>query len=173
MNAFISLVEPMAAAEQPPANVQHVHLVDEMFEAVAARRFGVDFQPIVGADDSLLAWRAKARFVGADGRRLSPTAVFATLHRNPALLLATELQLKSLALANAPADGWLLLPLDADSYAAAGSGSVGGGSVSGAGNAFDLLFGGQQRLIVEVCENRPATDVARLHLLRNPPTAPH
>lgn len=157
MNPFLSLVETVAATERQS---EHTHKVSEMFEAAAARRFGVDFQPIVAADETLLAWRAKARFTGADGQRLSPSAVFAALHRNPALLRATELHLKRLALENAPADGWLLVPLDADSYAAAGAGD--------AGNPFDLLFGGLQRLIVEICENRSMTDVARLHgLLRN------
>lgn len=128
-----------------------------LLEAAATRRFSVEFHPVVGNDDALLAWRAKARFTDAQGVRLSPRAVFAALHANPALLLATELQLKSLALAHAPATGELLLPLDADSYAAAGPYS--------AGNAFDQLFCEHPRAIVEICENQPMVDVARLHRL--------
>ncbi len=125
--------------------------------AAAARRFSVEYHPIVASDDTSLAWRAKARFADAQGNILSARAVFAALHANPALLLATELQLKSLALAHAPAASDLLLPLDADSYAAAGAHS--------AGNAFDQLFSEHPRAIVEICENQPLVDVARLQRL--------
>lgn len=128
-----------------------------LLEAAVTRRFRVEFHPVVGGDDTLLAWRAKARFSDAQGECLSSRAVLAALHANPPLLLATELQLKSLALAHAPATGELLLPLDADSYAAAGACNT--------ANAFDRLFSGYPRAVVEICENQPMVDVARLHRL--------
>lgn len=153
MNTFLSLIESTSAAKRPamPALSR-----SEVMEAVLGRRYGVDFQPVVAQDGSLLAWRAKAQFASAAGRRLSPNGVFAALHRDPGLLLFIELDLKCLALAGAPGEAQLLLPLDADSYAA-GRDHI--------DNAFDRLFRGRQNIIVEICENRPAADVQRLHLL--------
>ncbi|MFA7269421.1 MAG: EAL domain-containing protein [Sterolibacterium sp.] len=153
MNTFLSLIESMAAAKRPAMPVLSR---SEAMEAVLGRRYGVDFQPVVTPDGSLLAWRAKAQFASANGRRLSPNAVFAALHRDPGLLLFTELDLKCLALAGAPGKSQLLLPLDADSYAA-GRDDV--------DNAFDRLFRGRGNIIVEICENRSATDVQRLRQL--------
>jgi len=112
MNAFLSLIETMSAAKRPAMSALSR---SEVMEAVLGRRYGVDFQPVVAQDGSLLAWRAKAQFASAAWRRLSPNVVFAALHRDLGLLLFTELDLKCLALAGAPKQGRLLLPLDADS----------------------------------------------------------
>jgi len=140
-------------------------LSSALIEAAVARRFCIEFHPIVGSDDTLLAWRAKARFRDAQGERLSSCAVLAALHAHPPLLLATELQLKGLALAHAPATGELLLPLDADSYAAAGACNA--ANTANVANAFDRLFNAYPRAVVEICENQPVVDVARLHRLLN------
>ncbi len=149
---FTSLIETMAAARRPVAVVPDGALLD----AVALRRFSVIYQPVVAWDDEVIAWRTKPCFRGLDGQSFSPSAVFSALHDFPALLLAVELQLKGLAVAQAPACGRVLLSLDVDSYALARQ---------SAGNVFDRLFEGQSRFVVEVCENRPMMDVARLRYL--------
>lgn len=154
MNVLESLIETIAAARRPLSVCPDAALLD----AVASRRFSVVYQPIVAVNDEVIAWRAKSCFWDVDGKSLSPTAVFSALHDFPALLLAAELQLKGLAIAQAPEDSRLLLSLDADSYAIARQPG---------GNSFDRLFDGQSRWVVEICENRPMMDVARLrHLSR-------
>lgn len=152
MNTLLSLIETIAAARRPARMLP----VEQVLDAVASRRFSMIYHPVVDQDGMTIAWRAKSGFWGEDGQSLSPSIVFALLHETPALLLATELQLKSLAMTYAPAAGRLILSLDADSYAAARQSD---------GNPFDRLFAGQSRVVVEVCENRPMMDVARLRYL--------
>jgi EAL domain-containing protein (putative c-di-GMP-specific phosphodiesterase class I) len=136
-----------------------------LLQAAHARRCSIEYQPVYEMSPEspdgevigrVLAWRARARFRDAAGHFLSTSAVFAALHQRPALLFSVELDLKRMALEQAPPTGQLLVALDADSYA------VGAGS---SGNAFDRLLCNRSRLVVEICENRPVTDLARVDAL--------
>ncbi|MFP4610596.1 MAG: EAL domain-containing protein [Thiohalophilus sp.] len=76
-------------------------------------RPGVEYQPLVSlATGEIVAYEALARFSSLSSCSLSSALVFAELHRQPALLLRTELQLKQIQLASAPADVPLFVNLD-------------------------------------------------------------
>ncbi len=128
----------------------HPHVI---LDCINARRFGVEYQPFVDLrSGEVLCHEALARFVDADGGALPPDRVFGALHDNPLLLLHTELEMKRLQLAEAPAHGQLFVNLDPDSYVA--------GETADSGNLFlPLLAAQRQRLVVEIIENLHLQDV--------------
>lgn len=131
-------------------NPIHSHTI---LDCLLARRFGVEYQPLVGtADGEIRCYEALARFVDAGGGLMPPDIVFEALHDNPLLLLHAEREMKLLQLQEAPANGLLFVNLDPDSYAA-GAGPDGE-------NIFLPIFRSQRnRLVVEVIENLHLQDV--------------
>lgn len=128
----------------------HPHVI---LDCINARRFGVEYQPFVDLrSGEVRCHEALARFVAADGRGLPPDRVFGALHDNPLLLLHTELEMKRLQIAEAPAHGELFVNLDPDSYVA--------GEEEDGGNLFLPLFVAERsRLVVEIIENLHLRDV--------------
>ncbi len=130
----------------------HPHAI---LDCLNARRFGVEYQPLVCvASGETLCHEALARFIDAGGRALPPDAVFGALHDNPLLLLHAELEMKRLQLAEAPSHGLLFVNLDPDSFTA--------GVSEDGGNLFLPLLAEQRgRLVVEIIENLHLQDVLR------------
>lgn len=154
MTATLDTLRLLAATTRPTRTTLAPH---ELMATVLDGRYGIEFEPVVAKDDAVLAWRAHARFLDAHGRPADADSVFAALHANPALLLHVEIELKRLAIAAAPAGGALLLPLDADSFTAAGG--------SESGNPFIALFRAEPRAVVEICENRTLAYPSRVQSL--------
>lgn len=128
----------------------HPHLI---LECLLARRFGVEYQPLVGvADGETRCHEALARFIDGRGNPLRPDLVFEALHDNPLLLLHAESEMKRLQLAEAPRHGLLFVNLDPDSFAA-------GAGPEGDNLFIPLLKAEGSRLVVEVIENLHLQDV--------------
>lgn len=128
----------------------HPHRI---LDCINTRRFGVEYQPFVCVfSGEVRCHEALARFVDAHGNALPPDAVFGALHDNPLLLLHTELEMKRLQLAEAPAHGLLFVNLDPDSYIA--------GETEDGNNLFlPLLAEKRSQLVVEIIENLHLQDV--------------
>lgn len=134
----------------------HPHV---LLEALLARRFAVEYQPLIcPSSGDALGWEALARFRAADGSLLPPDQVFQALHHDPLLLFHTELETKRLQLAEAPREGLLFVNLDPDSFAA-------GQDPAGRNVFTDLFLPHRQRLVVEVIENLDMGDVILSHRL--------
>ncbi|MBI2306393.1 MAG: EAL domain-containing protein [Rhodocyclales bacterium] len=132
------------------ASAIHPHVI---LDCINARRFGVEYQPFVSiASGEVLCYEALARFVDAGGRALPPDLVFGALHDNPLLLLHTELEMKRLQLAEAPAHGQLFVNLDPDSF-------IAGETEDGSNLFLPLLATQRSRLVVEIIENLHLQDV--------------
>jgi len=109
------------------------------------------YEPIVElASGKVVGYEALARFVRPDGIAVSPGTLFALLHADPQLLLATELAVKRHQLAHAPPGAELFVNLDPDSWAAAGEGVE--------NRLLDLLAAAPMPLVVEAIENLDAGD---------------
>lgn len=128
----------------------HPHAI---LESLTAKRFGVEYQPLVGVcDGEIRGYEALARFVDGRGRPMRPDFVFEMLHDNPLLLMHAELEMKLLQLSEAPSHGLLFVNLDPDSFAA--------GKTSDGGNLFlPILKLQRNRLVIEVIENLHMEDV--------------
>jgi len=129
----------------------------EVLDITIARRFGVEYQPLLDArSGELVGFEALARFYRADGSAVPPNLMFEALHENPLLLLHVELEMKRLQLAHAPPAPQLFLNLDPDSF------HLGEGLRH---NLFVELFRQHQRadrqITVEVIENLSIQDVER------------
>jgi EAL domain-containing protein (putative c-di-GMP-specific phosphodiesterase class I) len=123
----------------------------ELVDLLAERRFGVEYQPILGASDLRIhGWEALARFRSKHGGLIPPDHVFARLHDSPLTLLHAERELKRLQIEHAPRQGKLFLNLDPDSWAAGGA------------EAFLPLLDEvrEHALVVEIIENMSRRDIA-------------
>lgn len=123
----------------------------ELVDMLAARRFGVEYQPILHVEDlAPHGWEALARFRDAWGAAVPPDRVFARLHDSPLALLYAERELKRLQIRHAPPRGRLFLNLDPDSWYAGGA------------DAFLPLLtqARQDGVVVEIIENMSLRDVA-------------
>ncbi len=145
-------IEPSGSGET--ALLPHPH---EILDIVIARRFGVEYQPVVDtASGDVVGYEALARFRRADGEAVPPNRLFVSLHANPLLLLHVELEMKRLQLVHAPEVPHLFLNLDPDSF------HMGEGPRH---NLFVELFRRYRRpdrqLTVEVIENLSIQDVER------------
>ena len=90
---------------------------DEVLDVILARRFGVEYRPIIGLQgDEIFGYQASARFWAHNQRQLSAGRLFSRLHENPLLLFYTELEMKKLQITHHPGDGYLMLDLDIDSF---------------------------------------------------------
>jgi EAL domain-containing protein (putative c-di-GMP-specific phosphodiesterase class I) len=134
------------------ADHPHPHVI---LESIIAKRFAVEYQPLVDVRNGHThAHEALARFIDSQGAVMRPDEVFALLHDNPLLLMHAELEMKTLQLSQAPADGLLFVNLDPDSFCAAYS-------AQGDNVFLPLLQQYRQRLVVEVIENLHMEDVLR------------
>ena len=118
-----------------------------------AGRFWTEYQPLIQARSGrTVAFEALGRFRARDGRVVSPAAVFAILHADPALLLRTELTLKLHQVEHAPRAP-LFVNLDPDSWWRSGDPNR---------NPFLALFSSAHtRVVVEVTENMATADAVR------------
>jgi EAL domain-containing protein (putative c-di-GMP-specific phosphodiesterase class I) len=135
---------PAPAAADSPSTL-------ELVDMLAARRFGVEYQPIVHVDGlAPHGWEALARFRDARGVAVPPDRVFARLHDSPVALLYAERELKREQIRHAPPRGRLFLNLDPDSWHAGGA------------DAFLPLLAQarQDGVVVEIIENMSLRDVA-------------
>jgi EAL domain-containing protein (putative c-di-GMP-specific phosphodiesterase class I) len=125
----------------------------DVLALVLGRRFAVEYQPIVDLrSGETVGHEALSRFFDAQGRPVSPGAVFARLHEEPSLLLYVEAETKRFQLENAP-DGPLHLNIDPDSFHA---------GLNGNGNALlDMIQGHHRPVVVEVIETMSFADARR------------
>jgi len=120
--------------------------------ALLARRFGIRYRPILDTlSGETIGHQASARFAGTAGEDLPAAEVFAALHGQSPLLFHAEIELKRLALTQAPAGGCLWVCVDPDSYAAADSPT---------GNAPAELLA-SPAVVVHAVENRAATNLRK------------
>lgn len=136
----------------PPAPRGRAQVVAVALEAVLARRFGAEYQPIVEVrGGKLVAHEALARFFDPTGAPVAPLPIFAELRRRRGLLLRVELELKRFQIRHAPA-GPLFLNVDASGFAEARRGRR---------NALleILRRAGSARLVVEAVESRSRDDL--------------
>lgn len=160
MNAFIEeelralerTVAPHGVAVRPAS--LHPH---ELLEILLARRFGVEYQPVVDTvSGETLGYEALSRFYRVGGETVPPDLVFGMLHDNPLLLFHTELEMKKLQILQAPQTELLFLNLDPDSFHAA---------ETPGGNMFTGLFRAHRcpgrEILIEVIENLHVRDVVR------------
>lgn len=133
----------------------------EMLDILMARRFGVEYQPIVSVQaEEIVGYQASAKFWTQDLQPLDTGQMFAQLHQNPLLLFHTELEMKKLQIAEFPFknDGaqWLMLDLDIDSF------MEGGQTLS---NPFLALFKShawsERELVINLVENHHTADAHR------------
>lgn len=130
---------------------------DEVLDVILARRFGVEYQPIIDLQsEEIFGYQASARFWTHNQRQLSAGRLFARLHENPLLLFYTELEMKKLQITHHPGSGYLMLDLDIDSF------FEGGEALD---NPFLLLFKdhawSERELIINVVENHTTADAMR------------
>ena len=130
---------------------------DAVLDVILARRFGVDYRPIVTLQgDEIAGYQAAARFWTASQVPLSAGRLFARLHENPLLLFHTELEMKKLQIAHHPGNGYLMVDLDIDSF------FEGGETME---NPFLALFKrhawSEHELVVNVVENHTTADALR------------
>jgi hemin uptake protein HemP len=119
---------------------------------VLAQRIGIHYRPILDArSGETVGYCAGARFAGPAGQDLPAAEVFAALHGQPPLLFHAEIEVKRLALTQAPPGGCLWVCVDPDSYAAADSAN---------GNALAELLA-TPSVVVQAVENRAATNVRK------------
>ncbi len=122
-----------------------------LLELLESLRFGVEYQPLISACDSLTyGYEALARFHSPTGEGLSPALVFDSLHDSPLSLFQVELAMKKVQLAQAPDKGRLFVNLDP--HAASAWGEL------DERNPLVALFAGQQRIVVELIENTSISD---------------
>jgi EAL domain-containing protein (putative c-di-GMP-specific phosphodiesterase class I) len=120
--------------------------------ALLGRRFAIRYSPILDTlSGETIGHQASALFAGARGSELPAGEVFAALHGQAPLLFHAEVEIKRLALAQAPAGGCLWVCVDPDSYAAAESPT---------GNALAELLSAPG-VVVRAVENRAAANVRR------------
>lgn len=153
MNALNRLEMHALHALSDPAELS----ADEVLDVILARRFGVEYQPIIDLQgNEIFGYQASARFWAHDQRQLSAGRMFARLHENPLLLFYTELEMKKLQISHHPGGGCLMLDLDIDSF------FEGGEALD---NPFLRLFKGhawsEHELIVNVVENHNTADALR------------
>ena len=146
---------PEAPARAVPANVrgdaaEDAAEVDALLEVLESGRFGVQYEPMIEVTTGqTLAHEALARFHREDDALIPPAPVFAWLHREPTLLVETELRLKRLQLERAPGHT-VFVNLDPDSWANAPDG----------GAAFtEVLTGTAIDVVVEAIESLEAVDL--------------
>ena len=125
-------------------------------EALEARRFGVQYEPVVELRTSTpCAFEALARIQARDGSLLEPSRVFAALHSDPTLFAGVELSLKRLQLERSPGPV-LFVNLDPDGYAACHAQGV---------PILELLAGQRRTVVVEIIENVGRSDAGRIRTL--------
>jgi EAL domain-containing protein (putative c-di-GMP-specific phosphodiesterase class I) len=148
-------VDPGAAprALDPPGRTRRTLELSEARAALDGGRFWTEYQAIVHVrTGKTCAFEALGRFRRRDGRPIPPTAVFAVLHADPALLLRAELTLKLHQVEHAP-PAPLFVNLDPDSWSRAGDRER---------NPFLALFSSARRkIVVEVTEALATADAAR------------
>lgn len=130
---------------------------DDVLDVILARRFGVEYHPIVEVQaGEVMGYQAAARFWTRERRPISTGSMFACLHRNPLLLYHAELEIKKLQIEQSPASGWLIVDLDIDSFFEAGESLH---------NPFLRLFKqhawSEREVIVNIVENHHTADAHR------------
>lgn len=122
-----------------------------LLELIEARRYGVEYQPIIDlADGSVFGYEALARFYAADGGALLPQRVFDALHASPLSLFQVEYEMKRLQLAHAPRDGGrLFVNIDPDAFAA---------GAHELEHPLVALLRGHPGVVVEIIENSNVND---------------
>jgi EAL domain-containing protein (putative c-di-GMP-specific phosphodiesterase class I) len=140
----------VAEPQQPRRLAVPVPSSSDVLALVLGRRFAVEYQPIVDlSSGDTVGHEALSRFFDAQGRPVSPGAVFARLHDEPSLLLYVEAETKRFQIENAP-EGPLHLNIDPDSFHAGRNGS--------ANALLDVLQQRHQPVVVEVIETMCVAD---------------
>lgn len=127
--------------------------VVDLVSLLEAKRFGVQYQPIVKLSNSqIYAYEALARFYNESGQSIRPDLVYSLLHDSPVSLFQVELLQKKIQLASAPDNKPLFVNLDQDSYSSCG--------ITGSLNPFAQLFDDYNKgeLVVELIENSEIND---------------
>jgi len=133
--------------------INGIDCVVDLVSLLEAKRFGVQYQPIVKlTDGEIFAYEALARFYTDAGNSVGPDKIYAMLHDSPVSLFQVELLQKKIQLENAPIAKPLFVNLDQDSYSSCG--------VTGEQNPFAQLFAQYTKgeLIVELIENSEIND---------------
>lgn len=130
---------------------------EEVLDIILARRFGVSYRPIIEVQSGEVSgYQASAYFHTKKQLAVHAGDMFAYLHKNPLLLLHTELEMKKLQIAHAPGAGLLMLDLDIDSFFEGGDDEQ---------NPFLQLFKqhawSERELMVNIVENHNLADAYR------------
>lgn len=120
-----------------------------LLDLIEQRRFGVEYQPIVALDESIMGYEALARFYSVDDKSLSPQLVFDSLHTNPLSLFQLEYEMKQLQLIHAPRGTRLFVNLDPDAFQAGDNNEI---------NPLVTLLSGHFDIVVEIIENSNIND---------------
>ncbi|MCB5160420.1 EAL domain-containing protein [Marinomonas algarum] len=124
-----------------------------LLELVEAKRFGVEYQPIVEVKTGdVFAYEALSRFRTTCGSLIRPDYVYAALHDNPLLLFQVELAQKKIQLDRLSSAEKVFVNLDQDAFYACGQ--------EVEENAFVRLIEkeGKDRVVVELIENSEMSD---------------
>ncbi|WP_022941000.1 EAL domain-containing protein [Psychromonas hadalis] len=131
---------------------QHLN-APQLLELMETKRYGVEYQPIIATNGGdVFAYECLSRFFSADGQKIRPDFVYASLHDNPLSLFQVEYEQKKLQLSYAPNSTDIFVNLDQDSYSASG--------LLGSDNPFVKLFKNYHKanIIVELIENSEISD---------------
>jgi EAL domain-containing protein (putative c-di-GMP-specific phosphodiesterase class I) len=155
MNA-INQAEIRAFMQSRGADPQAL-LADQVLDIILARRFGIEYQPIVDVQaGEVVAYQATARFWTKDHTCVNSGQMFSFLHKNPLLLYYIDMEMKKLQIQHAPDVGWLMLNLDIDSFFEAGDTPL---------NPFISLFGQHAwtdtEIVVNLVSNQTLPDAYR------------
>lgn len=135
----------------------------ELLELMDAKRFGVEYQPIVRlVNNEIYGYECLSRFFDQQNNAIRPDLVYASLHNNPLSLFTVEYLQKQLQLANAPDCKHLFVNLDQDSYFAS--------EIFDSSNPFVQLFKGYKKtnVVVELIENTHLSDaIMSLAMIEN------
>lgn len=124
-----------------------------LLELVEAKRFGVEYQPIVELKTGdIFAYEALSRFRTVGGDYIRPDYVYAALHDNPLLLFQVELAQKKIQLGGLSSNEKVFVNLDQDAFYACGQ--------SVEDNPFVKLIQNddRDRVVVELIENSEMSD---------------
>ncbi|MEO9274205.1 EAL domain-containing protein [Marinomonas sp. 5E14-1] len=124
-----------------------------LLELLEARRFGVEYQPIVELKTGdIFAYEALSRFKDSNGEFIRPDYVYASLHDSPLSLFQVELAQKKIQFDYLSRQQKIFVNLDQDAFYASGQKEE--------DNPFIKLIEqtGRERVVVELIENSEMSD---------------